>query len=119
MAATLRHERDNVYRLEISGTLRKQDLDAVQRSAIAEIQRSGKIRLLILLKAFEGWEQDANWRDLGFYVRHGEDIERIALVGDERWRGEALMFTAADLRTAAVEFFPSKHTNEALIWLTE
>jgi hypothetical protein len=117
VAVTLQHERDNVYRLEISGTLRKTDLDAVQRSAAAEIQRTGKIRLLIVLKAFEGWASDANWRDLSFYIQHGGDIERIAIVGDERWRGEALMFTAADLRAALVEFFPMGHMTSALTWI--
>ena len=30
--------------------------------------------------------------DLTFYVKHGEAIERIAIVGDEKWRTESLMF---------------------------
>ena len=53
-----------------------------------------------------------------FYVKHGDSIERIAIVGDERWRGEALMFAAADLRRAPVEFFAESALAEARAWLS-
>lgn len=116
---TLRHERDNVFRVNIGGRLRKRELDDVQQSVAAEIARLGTIRLLIVLSGFEGWEDEDNWRDLSFYVRHGDQIERIALVGDERWRSQALMFTAADLRKGAVAFFPTADEGGARSWLAE
>lgn len=119
MAVTLRHERDNIYRLDIGGVLRERDFDAVLQSAAAEIRRMGKIRLLVVFDQFEGWEKGADWRDLSFYVRHGDDIERIALVGDERWRSETLMFAAADLRKAPVEFFSAADAGRARAWLGE
>ena len=40
-------------------------------------------------------------------------IERIAIVGEERWKSEALMFAAADLRSAPVQFFPPRAMAEA------
>ena len=58
------------------------------------------------------------WSDLSFYVKHGDKIERIAIVGPERWRSEALMFAAADLRKAPVEFFAEGDVAEARAWLT-
>ena len=116
---TLRAEGANAYRLEISGVLRERDFDAVRQHAAAEIQRIGRIRLLVVFERFEGWEKDANWRDLSFYVRHGDDIERIAIVGDERWRGESLMFAGADLRKAPVEFFRTSDAGRASAWLAE
>ena len=58
-----------------------------------------------------------NWNDMSFYVKHGDSIERIAIVGDERWRGEALMFAAADLRKGPVEFFSQPAVAEARAWL--
>jgi hypothetical protein len=66
--------------------------------------RVGGVRLLFVLKGFLGWEAHSNWNDMSFYVKHGDRIERIAIVGPERWRSEALMFAGADLRKARVEF---------------
>lgn len=118
MAATLRRQSGNTYRLEISGVLSRRDLDAVEQEAADAIRRGGRIRLLVVLAGFAGWEQGMSWREMGFYVRHGDDIERIAIVGDETWRSEALMFAGADLRKAAVEYFPSSDMAHAAEWLS-
>ena len=47
-------------------------------------------------------------------------IDRIAIVGDERWRSEALMFAGADLRRAPVEYFAGSSSEDgaARAWLT-
>lgn len=111
------HDGGNRYRIQISGRLIERDLDAVQRQAAAEIARTGKIRLLVELARFEGWEAGGNWSNLGFYVHHGDDIERIAIVGDEAWRSEALMFAGADLRRGAVVFFRPAEADRARAWL--
>jgi stage II sporulation SpoAA-like protein len=116
---TVQHDGGNVYRLEIQGTLRKQDLERCQHRLIEEMDRVGPVRLLFLLDGFEGWAAQDDWRDLTFYVKHGDAIERIAIVGDERWRGETMMFAGADLRKAPVEFFGAGSLSEARGWLAE
>jgi stage II sporulation SpoAA-like protein len=118
MGVTLRHEGGKIYRVDISGRLAKRDFDAVQQSVAAEIGKHGAVRLLIALDGFAGWEPGANWNDLNFYIRYGDDIERIAIVGDEAWRSEALMFAAADLRRGPVLFFPRGKDREAQTWLS-
>jgi SpoIIAA-like len=116
--ATLRHDHGNVYRADISGRLSDDELKALQRAAAEEIRRGGRIRLLIVLTAFEGWDNNAG-RDLGFYIRHGSDVERIAIVGDERWRSEALMFAGAGLRKAPVAYFRPRDALKAATWVAE
>jgi SpoIIAA-like len=117
MPIALKNDRDNVYRVEMSGLLRKRELDQCQGQLAAEMRRVGPVRLLIVLEGFEGWEPGANWNDLSFYMKHGDSIERLAIVGDERWRSEALMFAGVDLRKAPVEFFPANRAAEASAWL--
>jgi SpoIIAA-like len=117
MSMTLRHERDNVYRLDIRGTLHKHDFERCQAELIAEMNRVGAIRLLFLLERFDGWDPGDDWQGLTFYVSYGDSIERIAIVGDERWRSETLMFAGADLRKARVEFFPEDALAQARAWL--
>jgi SpoIIAA-like len=119
MPMNLSPETGNVFRIEVSGLLRKSDFERVQERLVEEMGRVGPVRLLFILERFEGWEPGDNWSDLTFYVTHGDRIERIAIVGDERWRGGSLMFAAADLRKAPVEFFPSgpQAANAARSWL--
>ncbi|HEY2432226.1 MAG TPA: STAS/SEC14 domain-containing protein [Vicinamibacterales bacterium] len=117
-APALRSDGANVYRADISGRLTEDGLKALQRAAAQEIRRGGRLRLLIVLKEFEGWDNGAG-RDLGFYIRHGSDIERIAIVGDERWQSEALMFAGAGLRKAPVVYFRSRDALQAASWVAE
>jgi hypothetical protein len=118
MPMTVHHERDNVYRLEVHGTLHKLELERCQNVLIEEMGRVGPVRLLFLLDRFEGWEPHDDWHDLTFYVKHGGAIERIAIVGEDRWRSESLMFAGADLRQAPVEFFPPEKAADARAWLS-
>ena len=55
MPISMQHERDNIYRLEVSGVLKKSDLDRSQALLVAEMGRIGPTRLLFILKDFEGW----------------------------------------------------------------
>ena len=118
MPITMQHESANIYRLDLSGRLDKPDFDRCEKSLATEIRRIGHVRLLVVVSQFEGWEENPNWGDLGFYVAHGNSIDRIAIVGDEKWRSATLMFASADLRRAPVEFFSSQNAlDEARAWL--
>ncbi len=55
--------------------------------------------------------------DVGFFFKHDRDVEKIAVVGDPRWRDEALLFLFADSRHAEVRFFPETDLELARAWL--
>src|SRR3954468_6152204 len=118
MTLSLKHERDNLYRLDITGVMQERDFRAAERDLAAQMGEGRRIRLLVVLDGFEGWEPGASWRNLSFYMKHGHDIERIAFVGDDRWRDEALMFAAADLRDAPVASFGAVQAAQAHAWLS-
>jgi hypothetical protein len=111
-------EGGKVFRLEIRGRLQKGEMDRCQDELIAEMGESGTVRLLVVLEAFEGWDSRDRWDDLSFYMKHGDQIERIALVSEPRWQSEALMFASADLRKAPVEWFSNEALAKARAWLT-
>lgn len=117
MPITLQHEHDNLYRLDVRGLLRKAEFDRCQAALAGEIDRVGPVRLLFVLDGFAGWERQDGWGDLSFFLEHGGRIARIAIVGDERWREESLMFAAADFRDAPVVFFPESDQAAARLWL--
>jgi hypothetical protein len=120
MPTTLRLEDDGICQLEIRGLLTKADLDRAQQALldILASDRGRPVQLLVRLEDFEGWEPDPRWNDLTFYVGHGHSLERIAIVGEERWRAEALLFAAADLRKGPVEYFTPDLEPAARAWLS-
>ena len=119
MSAILEHQTGNIYQLRVIGELRKSDLDAVQSDFAQNLADAGSIRVLVLLESFTGCERGATWDDGGFYHCHGDDNERIAVVGDPRWEAETLAYSGAGMRKAPVRFFSGSDESEARSWLAE
>jgi hypothetical protein len=102
---------------KVWAVLRKVDYDRMVQSAKESIAREGKIRVLIFLEAFAGWERRADWGDVSFITEHSKDIEKIAIIGDEKWKDDAFAFTGKGFRSSAVEFFTPSRLEEAQAWL--
>ena len=117
MPASIQHESGKLFRVRISGVLQQQELKDVQAVAAKEIARLGRINLLFVLEEFEGWERDTNWGDLAFYEAHDKDIDKIAIIGEPKWRDHGLAFAGAGIRKAAVRFFSPAEVSEARAWL--
>jgi len=103
--------------IKLRGMLKKSDHDRLIQIAKEAIEREGKVRVLIVFEGFEGWERHRDWGDVSFMTEEGQHIEKMAIVGDERWEDEALAFTAKGLRPTAIEFFPPSRLNEGRTWL--
>jgi SpoIIAA-like len=106
-----------LLQIKIRGMLKKADYDRIILIAKEAIGREGKVRALAILDGFEGWERHSDWGDVSFMTEQGQHIEKMAIVGDEKWRDDAFAFTAKGFRATAIEFFPPSRTNEARIWL--
>ncbi len=88
------------------GTLNDSDYNAFLPILLELIRHHGPIRLFVDLTEFDGWTSHALWDDFTFGVRHAQDFERIALVGDARW--EALVARMANaLMNCEVRHFPA------------
>jgi hypothetical protein len=106
-----------LLQLKVRGMLKQAEHERIIQIAKQAIAREGKIRALIIAEDFEGWEQHENWGDVSFMVEEGQHVEKMAIVGDEKWRDDALAFTAKGFRPTAIEFFPPSRMNEARTWL--
>jgi len=106
-----------LLQIRIRGLLKKADYDRIIQIAKEAIAREGKIRALAILEGFEGWERHEDWGDVSFMMGEGQHIEKMAIVGDEKWRDDALAFTAKGFRPTAIEFFAASRLNEARTWL--
>jgi hypothetical protein len=81
-------------------------------------QRPGKLRVLFDMIGFEGWDAGALYDELKFDLKHANDFERVATVGDKEWeRVMALLikpFTKAQTR-----YFDAAQYAAAREWLSE
>lgn len=115
MSMELRVEDQCLLVMRIYGILRRTELDECQRAASKLIREVGKVAALVILDGFQGWESGAEWDDVSFLVEHDSDIEKIAVVGQERWRDKVLAFASAGLRGSPVRYF--NDVDSARAWI--
>jgi len=104
--------------VKITGKLSKPEMDASQKAAIDVIRREGRARILIVGENFEGWEEKGNWGDLSFMMKYDAQIERIAIVGQQKWEDLVTAFTGKGMRSAQVEYFLPGQLALARAWIT-
>ena len=106
-----------VITVRMTGELKKAEFDLIQSMAPEAIKRWGKIRVLLIVEDFQGWERGANWGDTSFIQTHGHEIEKIAAVGDEAWRDSFYAFMGKGFRSTAIEYFTPTERDKAEAWL--
>lgn len=117
MSVTLTKESEDLLVVNIKGTFTFEDLKEFQNKGGDEIDRSGKVKLLILAEQFSGWDKDGDWGDLTFMYEHDPYIEKIAVVAKGKWKDQILMFVGAGRRQASVRFFLPGGEKDARDWL--
>lgn len=108
---------DAMVHLRISGIMQLRDQQALQNLGKKWIGEGRKVRLLVTLEDFEGWEKGMDWGDVDFLMVHGNDIAKMALVGDERWKDQMFAFVGKGLRTTEIEYFSPSSLKEAETWI--
>ncbi len=108
---------DNHLTLRISGELGIDEFRRVQADMETAVQKQGSVKLLILLDSFSGWEQADGWEDLSFMERNDRFMEKMAIVGDDKWRDLAYAFTLKGLRSVPIEYFTPDAEASARRWL--
>mgnify|MGYP003556418866 CR=1 FL=1 len=118
MSFTVIESSGKLISVKITGGLKKAELDQIQTIASELIKREGQIKMLVILEDFLGWERGADWEDMNFQEEHDRDIEKIAIIGDEKWRNLVLAFTGKPFRPVAIEYFTPSQLDQARTWIT-
>jgi hypothetical protein len=109
-----------VVHARISGVMTPDDQRALDDIAKRRVDAGQTILLLVTLENFVGWKKDPAWADdMDFQASHGNDIARIAIVGDRRWRDDALLYVGKGFRRTDVEFFTPESLDTAKAWLLQ
>ncbi|HLY10914.1 MAG TPA: STAS/SEC14 domain-containing protein [Planctomycetota bacterium] len=106
----------NILTVRVSGKLAREDY----REFVPEFERllaeHGKLRVLLEMVDFHGWEPGALWEDLKFDFHHFSHLDRLAMVGDRRWE-KAMSIVCKPFTTAEIRYFDRKDIDQARAWL--
>lgn len=119
MSAGIVSTANGIITVKISGKLRQTELAAMEKTAVEIFRQHGKVRILILAEEFKGWEQGGDWGDLSFMRENDQHMEKIAIVGDAKWKDLSLIFTGKNYRECPVEYFQPEEVSQARAWLME
>ena len=117
MSVTFTKESENLFVVHLKGIYTFEESKKLESRAGAEIDVSQKVKLLVLAEQFSGWGKEGDWGDITFFYEMGHLIEKIAIVSNEKWKDEMLMYAGAGLREAPVKFFPDGGEKDARDWL--
>lgn len=110
---------DGVVHVRISAVMTPEDQQALEALARRLIDAGRSLSLLVTLENFQGWKKDPAWADdLDFQASHGNDIARIAIVGNPRWREDAFLYVGKGFRRTGVAFFAPEDMDAAKAWLS-
>lgn len=101
-----------------SEKLTREDYDRLLPIAEQKIEEKGSLRWYFEMENFSGWKPDAFWEDVKFDVKHVNDFEKIAMVGDKQW--ENWMTQAMKPFTgAAIKYFDITERASAKDWIRQ
>jgi hypothetical protein len=107
-----------ILEVDLHGKLNREDYERLGPDAEALIRKYGKIRILVTMHDFDGWDAGALWEDLKWDFKHFNHVERLAMVGDQDWQKWMAGF-CKPFTTAKVRYFPFEQIDRAHEWLDE
>ncbi|HVM96828.1 MAG TPA: STAS/SEC14 domain-containing protein [Candidatus Acidoferrales bacterium] len=116
MPVEIRAEGKSLLVARVSGTLLRAEMDECQNALAKMIAAAGKASALVILDGFQGWERGGQWGDVSFLMEHDSQIDKMAIVGEEKWRDEVLVFAGDGIRRSPVRYFTD--AAQARSWLS-
>lgn len=112
----IEHSEGKIIEVQLSGKLSKEAYEAFVPVTEAKIKEFGKVRMLVVMHDFHGWDAGALWADLKFDVKHHSHIERLAIVGESKWE-QGMSTFCKPFTSAKIQYFDIANLEEARHWI--
>ncbi len=109
----------NTIAIRASGKLSHEDYQKFIPELEKQIEEYDKVTLLFEFDNFTGWDLEAAKDDFKFGMKHLDDFERIAMVGDKAWEHWMSFIAKPFLLSAEVRYFNRENLQDAWDWLRE
>ena len=117
MSMAIRKKSQDLLLVHFTGILKDSDQNEFERIGRLEIDHSRKIKILVNATGFSGWGKDCDWSNREFVHEYDPHIEKIAVVADEKWKEQMLIYLRAGRRQGLVAFFSPSQAQDARDWL--
>jgi hypothetical protein len=117
MSAEIVSNTGGIITIKITGKLAQAELAASQKAAAEILRQQGRARLLVVADKFQGWEKRGDWGDLSGQAELDPYLEKMAIVGEQKWQDLALVFAGKGIRRVPVEYFSPADMDKARDWL--
>jgi hypothetical protein len=111
-------DQGRVVEVKISGKLAGEDYRLLAPEFERLCEQHDKVSLLVELQDFHGWHAGALWEDIKLDLKHFNDIDRLAIVGETTWQKGMASF-CKPFTTAQIKYFGPAQRDEALAWVRE
>jgi hypothetical protein len=108
---------EGLITVKISGMLKRAEQVQAEKIAIEAMGSARKIKFLILIENFQGWDNKDNWEDVSFQSEYDQQIEKIAIVGEKRWQDLTEAFVGKGLRSMDIRYFAPSEIAMARAWI--
>jgi hypothetical protein len=119
MSVEIGEAENGIITLRITGKLTQPEFALAQRTLGAILRMKETMRILVLTENFQGWDQTGDWGNVSFISEHDQHMAKMAIVGEEKWKGLAIMFVGKGLRRCLIEYFLPEDAIKAKAWLRE
>jgi hypothetical protein len=117
MPCEIVEKEEGLFTVKISGVLKRAELAQAEKMAIEAMGPARKLKFLILIENFDGWDNKSNWEDVSFQSEYDEQIEKIAIVGEKRWQDLVEAFVGKGIRSMDIRYFAPSEMAMARIWI--
>jgi hypothetical protein len=117
MSTEIVNNLEGILTVKVTGRLTQDEMLAAQKTAAEILRKHGESRLLFIAENFQGWEKGDDWGDLSGQFELDLYARRIAIVGEQRWKDLALLFTGKGVRPVDIEYFFPPDLDKARAWL--
>jgi hypothetical protein len=107
-----------VVEVDLHGKLTRADYEVFVPDTEKAIREYGKVRILVTMHDFHGWDMGALWEDVKWNAKHFNHIERLAIVGEKTWHKWMTGF-CKPFTTAQVRYYTLEQVGQARAWLNE
>jgi hypothetical protein len=108
----------NIVEVYLTGKLAKEDYEYFVPLVEKKIDELGKLRVLLVMRDFHGWQAGALWEDVKFDLKHFKHIERLAMVGESNWEKGMAAF-CRPFTSAKIKYYDLKDEESARRWITD
>ena len=106
----------NIVGFHLSDTLTEDDHETFTSHLRDQLKSHTTTRALFKIEDVDGWEPEDEWEEFALDIRHAQDLDKVAVIGDDPWEPLLekieLLFPMSQLQT-----YEGADREEGLEWL--